>query len=111
MIDFIFRLTGWIFAVINFLWIVASPTIFGIIIGGLIYNANQTLPFLIIGLFFALTGFVLGIIWGINVWKKHGTTLYMSRLQASPDLDSIGVEKKNDDENVIEMTPNDKKIN
>lgn len=35
----------------------------------------------------AVIGLVIGIIWATRIWKKSGTLNFMSRINASPELD------------------------
>ena len=95
MFEKLVRVTIWLFAILHFLWIVASPTFFGAIIGGLIYNANQTKPFFIIGIVCVSIGFILGIIWAVNVWRKYGTIKYMRHPFSASDLYNNRTKKEN----------------
>jgi hypothetical protein len=45
------------------------------------------------------SGLILGIIWATRTWKKHGTMQFLSRLNATPDLD-----KKTEKENKKQET-------
>ena len=94
IVEFIFKVTGFCFAIISFIKIVLSPLIIGSVVGGLIYLAFNSTLSLIVGISFSLLGLLIGINWAINVWKKTGTTEYMNRLDASPDLDEIHKKSK-----------------
>jgi len=59
-------------AAFAWLQIVVSPTLIGIIIGALIYAFKKDKTGFIIAFSIAITGFIIGIIWAINVWKKVG---------------------------------------
>lgn len=72
---------------IYWLQIVASPFFVGIIIGALIYFSNPTNFRLILGIIIAAASLIFGILWANRVWKKEGTSHYISRITASPDLD------------------------
>ena len=74
--------------ILNWLRIVASPTIIGGVIGAIIYLAYPNPVMLVIGIVVAANGLVVGIIWATKVWKKTGTTNFLSRVIASPELDS-----------------------
>ena len=73
--------------IFNWIRIVLSPVVIGFFIGTLIYNCYRNAIGLSIGIGLILAGFVIGIIWATSVWKKHGTTFFMYRLDASPDID------------------------
>ena len=72
---------------LNYLKIMASPTLIGFFIGIIVY-ANKTDE---VGLMIAIGIAVIGIICGILLanWAKRkvGTTEFMSKINASPDID------------------------
>lgn len=72
---------------VAWLQIMASPLIFGIVIGGLIYLAKPDYLGMALGGAVALIGLIVGIIWATRVWKKRGTIDFMSRVIATPELD------------------------
>lgn len=112
MIEQLFRFIAWIVDVFNFLWIIAAATLLGMLVGGIIYFSNQTLPYLIFSLLVVFAGFIIGIVWAVNVWKNQGTTNFISRINASPELnkntEENQLESEIDEEHLIEMTPNNK---
>ncbi|WP_343632932.1 hypothetical protein [Fluviicola sp.] len=68
---------------IAWLQIAASPTLIGVIIGviiGLAGNAG-------LGIVVGLLGLVIGIVWAMRVSKEEGTSQFMSRTMATPELD------------------------
>ena len=72
---------------ISWLKIVASPTLLGIGIGyacQYYLNSNFLFGFLI----------VLGIYWANRVSKKYGATNFISKVDASPDIDEYVKDKK-----------------
>ena len=79
---------------INWLRIVASPLIIGILLGLTIYSKFQSRIGLIVGLLVALLGLIIGIFWATHVLKKQGTTQFMSRVNATPELDNKEEENK-----------------
>jgi hypothetical protein len=93
IVEFIFKITGFCIAILNFLRILLSPFLIGTVFGGLIYLAFKSSFSLVVGIFFSLVGLLIGIFWAINVWKKTGTTEYIGRLYASRDLDDIHKKK------------------
>jgi hypothetical protein len=100
IVEFIFKITGFCIAILNFLRILISPFLIGTVFGGLIYLAFKSTFSLVIGILFSLVGLLIGIFWAVNVWKKTGTTEYIGRLYASRDLDDIFTKKKS-----IKTTP------
>ena len=84
-----------VFEVIGWLRIVLSPTLAGAIIGAIIYGKITTNTGLAAGIFIAVTGLVVGIIWATRVWKKQGTMRFMSRTMATPELDIKAEPKDN----------------
>jgi hypothetical protein len=44
---------------------------------------------ILIGGFVVLCGLILGIMWATRIWKKQGTSTFMSRVNTSPDLDNL----------------------
>ena len=75
----------------SWLKIVASPTILGIGIG---YACQYYLDSDFLFGFFSVAGIVLGIYWANKIAKKHGTTNYLSKVNASPDIDEAVKDKK-----------------
>lgn len=75
--------------VLCWLRIVASPTIMGGIAGFLLWKGVGGASGILFGGLVALCGLILGIMWAIRIWKKQGTSTFMSRVNASPDLDNL----------------------
>ncbi|MES2478520.1 MAG: hypothetical protein V4561_05510 [Bacteroidota bacterium] len=76
---------------INWLRIAISPTLIGALIGGLIYLKMGEDGFLL-SIFTTVIGGIIGMLWATKIWKKQGTTNFISRIDASPELDN----KKNE---------------
>lgn len=85
--DYFFEVIGW-------LQIAASPLLFGLIIGTLIYFSNPGSFRLVIAIVVAIIGLVTGIIFATRVWKKVGTMHFVSRVMATPELDDLEDAKK-----------------
>ena len=85
--DYFTEIVGW-------LQIVASPLLFGLIIGTCIYLSDPTTLRLVIGIGVALIGLIIGIVFATRVWKKQGTMHFVSRVMASPELDNLEEDKK-----------------
>ncbi len=77
---------------VAWLQIAASPTLLGSLIGAVVYFSSPGAATLIVGITIAVLGSVVGAIWATRVWKRQGTMRFMSKVNASPDLD--GPEKK-----------------
>lgn len=85
--DYVFEIIGW-------LQIVASPLLLGFIIGLVIYLSNPGTLRLVIGITVATIGLITGIIIATKAWKKKGTMHFLSRVMATPELDNLEDEKK-----------------
>ena len=71
---------------INWLRIAISPLLIGVLIGGLVYLKMGDDGF-VPGLLITAIGGIVGVIWATKIWKKLGTTNFISRIDASPELD------------------------
>lgn len=67
--------------------IVLSPLLIGSLIGVIVYVNNTTSTGLVIAVLIGLAGLVTGILWATRVARNHGTSWYMSRVMATPELD------------------------
>lgn len=67
----------------------ASPTIMGGVVGLLLWKGVGGTSGILFGGFVALCGLILGIMLATRIWKKQGTSTFMSRVNASPDLDNL----------------------
>ena len=85
--DYVFEIIGW-------LQIVASPFLLGFIIGLFIYLSNPGALRLVIGITVATLGLITGMIIATKAWKKKGTMHFMSRVMASPELDILEDKKE-----------------
>ena len=68
--------------------IMLSPTLVGLVLGGLFYLYSSDLVGKIGGLVIATSGLVIGLIWATHAKKKHGTIWFLSRTMATPELDT-----------------------
>ena len=80
--------------VIGWLQIVASPTLICCGISAFIYFRNPNLTNLIIAICICIVGIVSGILYANKMWKTKGTVWFMSRVNASPELNNQYVNKK-----------------
>lgn len=67
--------------------IVASPLLIAVIAGLIVYFNNPNTKGIVIAAFIVLSGLLVGILWATRIWKKHGTLNFLSRVNASPELD------------------------
>lgn len=72
--------------VLSWLRIVASPLLIGIGIGILIYTTNLNSVGMTLAIIITYIGLLMGIIWATKVWRKTGTSNFMSRVNASSDI-------------------------
>ncbi len=73
---------------IGWLWIAASPFLLGLISGAIVYFSSPGGITLVVGVGLTVLGLLIGIIWATRIWKRRGTIWFMSRLSATPDLDT-----------------------
>ncbi len=84
-----FKFFETVIEIISWIKIVLSPTIIGAFFGFIVYYNMPNFEGRIIGISLAVIGFAIGIIWACKIWKTTGTTHFISRVNASPDLDNI----------------------
>lgn len=73
---------------IAWLQIAISPFILGAIAGLFIYAYRTDTYGLIMAGIVTLIGLIIGIIWATRVWKRRGTIEFISKVNASPELDN-----------------------
>jgi len=71
---------GWIL-------IMLSPTLIGLIFGGLFYLYYPGSLGKIGGVIIGTIGLIIGIIWATRVINKYGTIWFISRVTATPEFD------------------------
>lgn len=74
------EITGW-------LRIMLSPFLIGLVVGGAVYFGYDTLTARAIGIIIAVLGLTIGIVWANRQWKKTGTIAFLSRIEATPELE------------------------
>ncbi len=88
-----FKFLETLFEVIGWIRIALSPVIIGLGIGAIVYYSNPSNGRLLLGIIISLAGIVTGVVWATRIYKsKTGTTHFLSRTMAAPELD------KNDDD-------------
>lgn len=82
-----FKVIAYIIEVINWVNIMLSPTLIaGLFAVLIILNYPTTIGYSI-GVALVCIGFLIGVLWATHIWKKIGTTTFMARIYASPDID------------------------
>lgn len=66
--------------------IIGSPLLVGILLGALIYFNLPNALGISLALVLSVSGLVLGIIWARRVSKKEGVIEFISKVNASPEL-------------------------
>lgn len=78
----------------SWLKIIASPFFIAVVIAIIIYlNVSGTLG-LVLSVSMLLFGLVVGVILALRIWEKQGTTTFLARIHATPELDKVNREKK-----------------
>jgi len=84
-----FKLIEFFTKTISWLQIVASPLLFGLGIGTLVYYSNPNETRLLVGISIAVLGLLVGIIWATYIWRTRGTITFMSKIKSTSELDQI----------------------
>jgi hypothetical protein len=74
--------------ILSWLRIMASPLIIGVGVGILVYDNNPNNTGMAIGIIISLISLLVGIIGATKVWRKTGTSNFMSRINATPELNN-----------------------
>jgi len=82
-----FKVFAFIIEGIGWLQIVAGPFILGLGLGFWVYSSLENTTGIILAIVIASLGLCIGILWATRVWKKTGTTKFLSRISETPDLD------------------------
>ena len=67
------KILEWTTSFLAWLQIVASPLLFGLLIGLIVYGIYPGTTGLILGIAIAAIGLTIGIIIATRIWKKGGT--------------------------------------
>jgi F0F1-type ATP synthase assembly protein I len=84
-----FKIFEIISEVVGWIQIVISPTLLGIVFGLAIYYFAPNLAGMIFGILIAFIGLILGIILATKKYKTTGTINFLSRINATPELDKL----------------------
>lgn len=88
------KIIAFLIEVFSWLKIVASPVLISAIVAGFIYLYLPGNLGLLFSSGILLLGLIAGIVWATRVWKNQGTTNYLARIYATPELDKINEEEK-----------------
>lgn len=72
--------------ILGWLRIVVSPTLIGTVIGGVLYLYFKNTTGVYLGVGAVILGLIIGVIWASMTWKKQGTVNFLSKVNASPEL-------------------------
>jgi hypothetical protein len=85
--DYVAEVFGW-------LQILASPLLISLVFAAFVYFPNPNGLRLFISFIIIATGLIIGIVFASRAWRKNGTMHFMSRVNASPELDDVEEQKK-----------------
>jgi uncharacterized membrane protein YeaQ/YmgE (transglycosylase-associated protein family) len=83
------KILEWITSFFSWLQIVFFPTFIGAIAALIFYYNYSSNMGLIIAISIGILGLVIGVTLATRIWKKQGTTAFISRASASPELDNL----------------------
>jgi hypothetical protein len=88
------KVLAFLIYVCSWLKIIASPFLIAVVIAIIIYlNVSGTLG-LVLSVSMLLFGLVVGVILASRIWVMQGTTTFLARIHATPELDKENREKK-----------------
>lgn len=79
ILELLLEILGW-------LRIVLSPTLISTVIGGVLYLYFKNTAGVYLGVGVAILGLIIGVVWASRTWKKEGTVNFLSKVNASPEL-------------------------
>ena len=82
-----FKVFAFLIEGIGWLHIVAGPLILGLGLGFWVYSSLGNTAGFVLAIVIAKLGLCIGILWATRVWKKTGTTKFLSRISETQDLD------------------------
>jgi drug/metabolite transporter (DMT)-like permease len=90
-----FKVIAFLIEVVNWFRIILFPSFVGVIMGGLFYYLFQNYTGKVLWIVCSIFGVVFGVIWASRIWKKQGTTTFMSKVIATPELDKLDENEEN----------------
>ncbi len=88
------KIIAFLIEVFSWLKIVVSPLLIAAIIAIIIYLNVPEILGLILSISILLLGLIVGVIWATRVWKNQGTTTFLARIYATPELDKVNEGEK-----------------
>lgn len=85
--DGLFKTIELITESIGWVKIALSPTIIGAVVGAIVYFSKQNTTTLVLGIIISVLGLIIGIVWANKHWKRKGTVAFISRINATPELE------------------------
>jgi hypothetical protein len=79
--------------IVAWMQIVASPLLVGILIAAFVYFSEPSIDRFFIGIVIVFIALIVGIAWANKIKKTKGTIWFMSRMMATPELDTDIKEK------------------
>ncbi|MEM7654493.1 MAG: hypothetical protein AAF399_00060 [Bacteroidota bacterium] len=73
--------------ILGWIGIVLSPTLAGVLLGGLCYLYAPGFWGIAAWVALALLGGMIGVVWANHIKQKYGTIWFLSRIMATPELD------------------------
>lgn len=86
MINTEYSLMKFIIELISWFRIAVSPFLIGTLIGGIVYLKMGEEGFFP-GIVITAIGGIIGVLWATKIWSKQGTNNFISRIDATPELD------------------------
>ena len=82
-----YKIFDWVIDTIAWVKIVASPVLFFLTVGAIIYFYEPSDFRIILLIILTLIGLILGVLWANKIRNsKEGTMGFMSRIEGSPDV-------------------------
>jgi hypothetical protein len=73
-------------ALLAWVEIAVSPLLIGSVIGVLVYAKFPSEKGIVLGLFIAALGLIIGIVWATRICKKQGTVEFMSKVSSNSEF-------------------------
>jgi uncharacterized protein YneF (UPF0154 family) len=91
------KILEWITSFIAWLQIVLFPLFFGLIIGFIVYKKFPSTAGFVASILILVLSLLIGIVMATRIWKKGGTTNFIARASASPELNDLDDETKTEE--------------
>ena len=88
------KVLAFLIDICSWLKIIASPFLIAVVRAIIIYLYVSGTLGLVLSVSMLLFGLVVGVILALRIWEKQGTTTFLARIHATPELDKVNREKK-----------------